>query len=94
MRVALAVDASTHSAAITVSDNGIGIGPTAIHAIFEPHAHDSSCRNASGLGLGLPLVKRLVEMHGGHLAVQSEGVGKGTEFRILLPLPLPDGNEA
>ena len=86
VRVGLSVDLTTHSAAISVRDTGIGIEPTVMHAIFEPHAHDVSCRNASGLGLGLPLVKRLVELHGGHLAVHSDGHGKGTEFRILLPL--------
>jgi signal transduction histidine kinase len=42
---------------------------------------------ANGLGLGLPLVKRLVELHGGHLSARSEGREMGTEFRILLPHP-------
>jgi signal transduction histidine kinase len=74
--------------AISVTDTGNGIEPAVLHAtFFTPHAHDDSCRNAPCLGLGLPLVKRLVELHGGHVAAHSDGLGKGTEFRILLPLP-------
>jgi signal transduction histidine kinase len=85
--VGLFIDATRQCAVISVTDTGIGIEPAMMHAIFDSHAHESSARNASGLGLGLPLVKRLVELHGGHLSVRSEGRGKGAEFRILLPLP-------
>lgn len=87
VRVALSVDLPTRSAVVSIRDNGIGIEPTVLQAIFEPHSHDSSCRNPTGLGLGLPLAKRLVELHGGQLLARSEGQGMGAEFRILLPLP-------
>ncbi len=87
VHVGLSVDATRQCAVISVTDTGSGIEPAMMHAIFDPHAHESSPRNASGLGLGLPLVKRLVELHGGHLSARSEGRGKGAEFRILLPLP-------
>lgn len=85
--VGLSIDVAKHCALISVRDTGIGIEPAIMHAIFDRHAHDVSRRNASGLGLGLFLVKRLVELHGGQLAAHSDGLGKGTEFRILLPLP-------
>jgi signal transduction histidine kinase len=87
VRVGLNIDAARKYATISVTDTGLGIEPAVLHAIFDPQSHDNSCRNASGLGLGLPLVKRLVELHGGHVAAHSDGLGKGAEFRILLPLP-------
>lgn len=85
--VALAMDSENRQAIISVRDTGVGIEPAVIDAIFDPHAHESSYRNRSGLGLGLPLAKRLVELHGGRLEASSKGAGKGAEFRISLPLP-------
>src|SRR6185503_5041997 len=65
--VGVSVDAMQQCVVISVCDTGIGIEPTVIDSIFEPLAHESSYRNRSGLGLGLPLAKRLIEMHGGRL---------------------------
>jgi len=79
------LDAGSQFAVISVRDNGVGIEPAVMARIFHPHAHETSCRNRSGLGLGLPLAKRLVEAHGGRLVAHSAGAGKGSEFRILLP---------
>jgi PAS domain S-box-containing protein len=75
-------------AALSVRDTGEGIRPDLLHRIFdlfvqEPQALD---RSRGGLGLGLTLVKRLVELHGGAVAVASEGAGRGSEFTIRLPL--------
>jgi two-component system, sensor histidine kinase len=87
VHVELSVDVAARRATLSVSDTGIGIEPAAIDGIFDLREHDSSRRNASGLGLGLPLVKRLVELHGGRVSVHSDGRGNGTRFCILLPLP-------
>jgi signal transduction histidine kinase len=87
VRVGISVDVEHQSVVISVRDTGVGIEPTLLDGIFKPLAHELSYRNRSGLGLGLPLSKRLIELHGGHLIAHSQGDGKGSEFCILLPLP-------
>ncbi|MFT4585111.1 MAG: PAS domain S-box-containing protein [Gammaproteobacteria bacterium] len=67
---------------VRVTDDGNGIDPTAIDQIFEPYWRGD--RTVKGLGLGLPIVKSLVIGHGGHIAVSSDGVGKGTTFTVRL----------
>jgi two-component system, sensor histidine kinase len=85
------------SAIVQVVDNGRGIEPDALAHIFEPFYQ--SCRGRGGLGLGLTLVSRLVELHRGSVKVASPGRGAGSVFEVALPLtshaiPLPaDGNE-
>ena len=74
--------------AISVKDNGIGI-PSEMHAqIFEMFSQIDHPieKTYTGLGIGLTLVKQLVEMHDGSVVVRSEGKGKGSEFVILLPV--------
>ncbi len=73
--------------AVTVSDTGIGIAPDQLEGIFEMFSQvDQSLeRTRSGLGIGLTLVKRLVELHGGSIAAQSAGLGHGSEFLVRLP---------
>lgn len=75
------------TAVIAVRDTGIGIAPEAQHRIFELFAQEEVTveRAHGGLGIGLTLAKRLVEMHGGSLSVKSDGAGTGTEFVIMLP---------
>lgn len=75
---------------ITVKDDGIGIPPHMLAFIFEMFSQvDQSLeRSQSGLGIGLTLAKQLVELHGGMIEVRSEGLGKGSEFIISLPLAL------
>lgn len=85
--VAVELNSSRHSAVISVRDTGVGIEPAMLRAILHTRLHDSSHRNRSGLGFGLPLARRLVELHGGSLEAASAGRGQGAEFRILLPLP-------
>src|SRR6185295_16911754 len=80
VRVGVSVDAMQQCVIISVCDTGVGIEPNIIDSIFGPLAHESSYRNRSGLGLGLLLAKRLIEMHGGRLVAHSEGAGKGSEF--------------
>lgn len=73
---------------IQVSDNGKGISPDFLPVIFERFSQvdSTSTRAHGGLGLGLSIVKKLVEMHEGTIEVQSPGEGKGSTFTVLLPI--------
>ena len=82
-------------AVIRVRDNGIGVTPEQHSAIFDMFTQlDTSLeRSRDGLGIGLTLVKTLVEQHGGTVSVSSEGAGRGSEFVVRLPLlvePVPE----
>ena len=74
---------------ITVSDTGKGIGPDLLPYVFDRfrQADASSTRRYGGLGLGLALVKYLVELHGATIEALSDGEGKGSTFKVLLPVP-------
>jgi two-component system, chemotaxis family, CheB/CheR fusion protein len=73
---------------LRVADTGKGIPVEFLPHVFERfrQANSSVSRTEGGLGLGLALVRQLVEMHGGHVAVASEGVGRGTTFTISFPV--------
>jgi PAS domain S-box-containing protein len=73
---------------LSVSDTGEGIAPEFVPHVFERfrQADASTTRKHGGLGLGLNIVKQLVELHGGAVRVKSEGIGKGSTFTITLPL--------
>jgi signal transduction histidine kinase/ActR/RegA family two-component response regulator len=75
-------------AQITVRDTGLGIKPEFLPFVFErfSQADATSTRKYGGLGLGLAIVRHLVEMHGGSVGVESEGVGLGATFKVNLPL--------
>jgi PAS domain S-box-containing protein len=75
-------------ACIEVRDSGVGIAPEFVPYLFDPfrQAEGSSNRRQEGLGLGLALVQRLSELHGGHVTCESEGVDRGATFRVYLPL--------
>ena len=79
---------SLREATIIVSDNGEGIAPEFLPHLFDrfSQADASAARNHGGLGIGLSLVKQLVEIHGGTVSVKSDGKGKGSQFTIILPL--------
>ncbi|MGC1480382.1 MAG: ATP-binding protein [Chthoniobacterales bacterium] len=79
---------------ITVSDQGIGIDPQLLPRIFELflQGDNSTSRSGGGLGIGLTLVRTLVEMHGGTIRVESEGANQGTRFIIRLPITVADGD--
>lgn len=78
---------------VRVRDDGVGMAADVLPSIFEPftQAKRSLDRAQGGLGLGLTLVKRLVEMHGGAVYAKSEGAERGSEFTVRLPIP---SNEA
>jgi signal transduction histidine kinase len=86
-RIELSATAAEGEARIVVSDNGTGIEPQLLPRIFDLFVQGERGldRGQGGLGIGLTLVKRLVEMHQGRVEAQSDGPGKGARFRIALP---------
>jgi signal transduction histidine kinase len=84
----ITADGSEGQAQISVRDDGIGIAPEFLPHLFDRFSqHDTSTtRGHSGLGLGLFLVRYLIELHGGSVRVESPGPGKGASFSALLPL--------
>ena len=79
------------SARLCVRDTGAGIDPALLSTMFEPftQATQTLARSEGGLGLGLALVKGLVDLHGGEVGAHSEGPGRGTEITVKLPLVKP-----
>jgi PAS domain S-box-containing protein len=79
-----------HSAVIKVRDTGIGMDAETLRCMFKPfvQAERSVERSRGGLGLGLALTKGLVELHGGSVQGKSSGLGKGSEFQVVLPILL------
>jgi signal transduction histidine kinase/ActR/RegA family two-component response regulator len=87
-RIALTAEQDAQTAVVTVEDSGIGIPPDMLARVFEPFTQlDRSLeRSKGGLGIGLALAKRLVEMHGGDIQAHSPGPGQGSRFVVRLPL--------
>ena len=87
-RIWLAASRKGNQAVVKVRDTGIGIAAETLPKIFEmfTQAERASSGSPGGLGIGLTLVKRLVEMHEGTVKVRSEGVGKGSEFVVQVPI--------
>ena len=81
----------TDAVAISVRDTGVGIAPEMLSRVFDMFTQVSPARTRahSGLGIGLALVKSLVELHGGRVEVKSAGLGQGSEFVVHLPLLSP-----
>lgn len=86
--VMLRRDANLAFGILSVGDTGIGMEQHTLVQVFEPfnQTEDSVTRSRDGLGLGLALVKGLVEMHGGHVTATSGGPGRGSQFTVRLPL--------
>jgi PAS domain S-box-containing protein len=86
-RVTVATERSGEAAVLRVRDSGIGMAPELVPRVFDffTQAPQTLERSHENLGLGLALVKRLVELHGGSVSASSAGVGKGSEFTITLP---------
>jgi signal transduction histidine kinase len=85
-RIALTVERDGAQAVVRVRDNGSGMKPELVPRVFDLFTQGGRMpdRSQGGLGLGLTLVKRLVEMHGGTVEARSEGPGKGSEFTVRL----------
>jgi two-component system CheB/CheR fusion protein len=85
----ISVKATTEGeeAVIIVQDTGIGIAQEMLARIFDLFTQVETTTTHGGLGLGLSLVKDLVTLHGGSVQVRSDGIGKGAEFAVRLPLP-------
>ncbi|HJX29375.1 MAG TPA: ATP-binding protein [Thermoanaerobaculia bacterium] len=87
-RIFLSVHCDQGSGVVRVRDTGVGISEDMLPRIFEPFTQVESSRTRSegGLGLGLPLVRSLVELHHGEVEAHSGGPGRGSEFVVRLPL--------
>jgi signal transduction histidine kinase len=87
-RISLSAVQEGDRAVISVRDSGIGIPAETLPHVFRMfvQARQSVARSQGGLGIGLSVVRRLVEMHGGSVEVRSEGPGKGSEFIVRLPI--------
>jgi PAS domain S-box-containing protein len=86
-RIVLQTDVREGQVCIEISDNGIGMAPELVARAFDlfAQAERSSDRSLGGLGLGLALVRSLVELHHGTVSCESAGIGKGSKFTICLP---------
>jgi PAS domain S-box-containing protein len=95
-RIEVALAREGDGALISVSDTGVGIAPEFLPLVFERfrQADASTTRAFGGLGLGLSIVRHLVDLHGGRVTTESEGVGRGATFRVRLPLVADDRSEA
>ena len=87
-RIELTLEANGDQAILRVSDTGIGIEPAMLPRIFDlfTQVKGSTSRSAEGLGIGLALVRNMIELHGGCVQATSAGLGHGTEFVVRLPL--------
>jgi PAS domain S-box-containing protein len=88
IRVTLSLDTLGQLAVVCIEDNGIGMEKKTVESLFIPflQADSSLDRSNGGLGLGLALVKGLIELHGGTVKAYSDGLGKGSKFTLCLPL--------
>ena len=87
-RIAINACTEREAAVVRVKDNGIGLAPESLGSIFDMFMQVDRTleRSQAGLGVGLTLARRLVELHGGTLEVASEGPGRGSEFTVRLPV--------
>ncbi len=86
----LSVTVEEDVAILSVKDNGVGITAAMLDKIFEPFMqaiNREDMRSDAGLGIGLALTKKLVELHNGNIVAKSDGQGLGSEFIVTLPIP-------
>jgi signal transduction histidine kinase/CheY-like chemotaxis protein len=94
-RIEIAIDATPIDGSVSVRDPGVGIDPQLLPHLFDLFLQGDRTldRAQGGLGVGLTIVKLLVDMHGGRVDVSSAGLGKGSEFRVHLPRVNPKMGE-
>ena len=94
--VKVGLEISDESLVMSVADEGVGIAPEFLPHVFERFSQASApaTRGHSGLGLGLSIVKHLVELHGGTVRAHSEGVGRGVTMRVEIPLHEASASQA
>ena len=87
-QISLSLDHEKDEAIITVQDNGVGISPQALDQVFDmfTQVRSGEAQGAEGLGIGLSLVRTLVQMHSGTVCAFSEGPGQGARFTVRLPI--------
>ncbi|TWU00636.1 Sensor histidine kinase TodS [Botrimarina colliarenosi] len=95
-QIDLRLEATPDKAVVSVTDNGIGIDANLLPQVFDlfTQADHSIDRSQGGLGIGLTVVKQLVELHRGTVSVHSAGTGLGSTFTVEMPLSEPKGEEA
>jgi signal transduction histidine kinase/CheY-like chemotaxis protein len=95
-RVQVRVERVNSHIEVVVSDTGVGISPAFLPYVFERfrQAEAGTTRKTGGLGLGLSIVRHIVEMHGGTVHAESDGDGKGATFRVRLPLMIVHADSA
>jgi two-component system, chemotaxis family, CheB/CheR fusion protein len=93
-RISIAAQREAGAAVVSITDTGEGMNPADIEGLFEPYMQAGRSQRSSGLGLGLTLVKRLVQMHGGTITATSDGPGCGSTFSFTLPLAEADATAA
>jgi signal transduction histidine kinase len=84
-QIAVELAANDGRVVCRVRDNGIGISSDALGRIFEAYERGAQTDDSVGLGIGLAVVRRLVELHGGSVSATSDGQGRGSEFVVKLP---------
>ena len=87
-RISLSVSAEGQEGVVRIHDTGVGIPAGQLAEIFElfTQGHPDNIESRAGMGIGLALARELVELHGGTIQARSEGIGKGSEFIVRLPL--------
>jgi PAS domain S-box-containing protein len=95
-KITIGAVATAGDVTVSVADTGIGIPPDMLEAVFGmfTQVHSTSDRSSGGLGIGLTLVRSIVELHGGTVGAESHGPGRGSMFRVRLPRVQQDIREA
>ena len=94
--IEISADELSHQAVVRIRDTGIGIAPDVLPRVFDmfEQAQPALERSTGGLGIGLTLARRLVEMHDGAIEIRSQGIGHGAEVEIRLPISVAAGAAA